>query len=106
MLWHVLKSRILNRQRKSRSGEVAQQHYDLGNDIYEAMLDRNMQYTCAYWKDATTLDQAQENKLDLICRKLKLAPGMKVLELGGGFGGLAHFMASKDGCRVVCYNIS
>ena len=65
-----------------------------------------MQYTCGYWKDATTLDQAQENKLHLICRKIQLQPGMTVLELGGGFGGLAHFMASEYGCRVVTYNIS
>ena len=106
MIWLALKSLIVNRQGKSQSVEVAQQHYDLGNDIYEAMLGRNMQYTCGYWKDATTLDQAQENKLHLICRKLKLAPGMKVLELGGGFGGLAHFMASQYGCSVVSYNIS
>jgi len=105
-MWLVLKSRLLNRQRKSRSVEVAQEHYDLGNDIYEAMLDERMQYTCGYWKNATTLDQAQENKLDLICRKLRLEPGMTVLELGGGFGGLAHFMASRYGCRVVSYNIS
>jgi cyclopropane-fatty-acyl-phospholipid synthase len=74
MIWLALKSLIVNRQSKSQSAEVAQQHYDLGNDIYEAMLDRNMQYTCGYWKDATTLDQAQENKLHLICRKIKLAP--------------------------------
>jgi cyclopropane-fatty-acyl-phospholipid synthase len=106
MLWLALKSRILNRQRISRSAEVAQAHYDLGNDVYEAMLDPRMQYTCGYWKDATTLEQAQENKLRLICRKIKLEPGMTVLELGGGFGGLAHFMASEYGCRVVSYNIS
>ena len=106
MIWLALKSLIVNRQSKSQSAEVAQQHYDLGNDVYQAMLDRNMQYTCGYWKDATTLDEAQENKLHLICRKIKLAPGMRVLELGGGFGGLAHFMASKYGCRVVSYNIS
>ncbi len=74
--------------------------------ILPDMLDRNMQYTCAYWKDATTLDEAQENKLRLICRKLQLQPGMTVLELGGGFCGLAHFMASEYGCRVVTYNIS
>jgi len=105
-LWLVLKSRLWNRQRKSRSAEVAQEHYDLGNDLYEAMLGERMQYTCGYWKDAATLDQAQENKLDLICRKIGLEPGMTVLELGGGFGGLAHFMASRYGCRVVSYNIS
>ena len=105
-IWLALKGRIFNRQTKSRSAEVAQEHYDLGNDIYGAMLDRRMQYTCGYWKDATTLDQAQENKLGLICRKIQLEPGMTVLDLGGGFGGLAHFMASEYGCRVVSYNIS
>jgi cyclopropane-fatty-acyl-phospholipid synthase len=104
--WLALVGRILNRQRISRAAKVAQVHYDQGNDIYQAMLDQRMQYTCAYWKDATTLDQAQENKLHLICRKLQLQPGMKVLELGGGFGGLAHFMASEYGCRVASYNIS
>lgn len=105
-IWLALKGRIFNRQTKSRSAEVAQEHYDLGNDIYEAMLDQRMQYTCGYWKNATTLEQAQENKLGLICRKLQLEPGMNVLDLGGGFGGLARFMASEYGCRVVSYNIS
>ena len=101
--WHALKGRILNLQTESRSRKVAQAHYDLGNDLYQAMLDKNLQYTCAYWKDASTLDQAQENKLRLICRKLQLASGMTVLELGGGFGGLAHFMVVEYGCRVVSY---
>lgn len=104
--WHALKGRIFNLQTESRSRIVAEAHYDLGDDIYQAMLDRNLQYTCAYWKDARTLDQAQENKLRLICRKLHLASGMTVLELGGGFGGLAHLMAGEYGCQVVSYNIS
>ncbi len=106
MLWLALKGRILNRQRRSQAAEVAHRHYDLGNDVYRAMLDVRMQYTCAYWKDAATLDQAQENKLRLICRKIQLRAGMTVLDLGGGFGGLTHFMASEYGCRVVMYNIS
>ncbi len=106
MFWLALKGRILNRQRRSRAAEVAERHYNLGNDIYRAMLDLRMQYTCAYWKDAATLDQAQENKLRLICRKIQLRPGMTVLDLGGGFAGLSHFMASEYGCRVVMYNIS
>jgi len=104
--WLALKSRIFNSQTRARSKHVAAEHYDLGNDIYQVMLDPRMQYTCAYWAAANTLDQAQENKLRLICRKLQLAPGMTVLELGGGFGGLAHFMAVEYGCRVVSYNIS
>ena len=105
-LWLALKGRILNRQTKSRSTDVAHEHYDLGNDLYKAMLDKRLQYSCGYWSDAETLDQAQENKLRLICRKIQLKPGMTVLELGGGFGGLAQFMASEYGCRVVSYNIS
>jgi cyclopropane-fatty-acyl-phospholipid synthase len=104
--WLALKGRIFNRQAESRSGKVAETHYDLGNDIYEAMLDRRMQYTCGYWKDARHLDEAQENKLHLISRKIRLTPGMNVLELGGGFGGLAYFLATAYGCRVVSYNIS
>lgn len=104
--WLALKGRILNRQSERRSRRVAQEHYDLGNDIYEPMLGRRMQYTCAYWKNAKTLDEAQESKLHLICRKLQLKAGMKVLELGCGFGGLSHFMASEYGCEVVSYNIS
>ncbi len=102
----VLKTRALNLQTMQRAKQVAHAHYDLGNQLYQAMLDRRMQYTCAYWKDAATLDQAQENKLHLICRKLQLAPGMTLLELGGGFGGFAHFAAKEYGCHVVSYNIS
>ena len=102
----VVKTRVLNLQTMQRAKQVAQAHYDLGNDLYQAMLDRRMQYTCAYWKGASTLDQAQENKLHLICRKLQLRPGMTLLELGGGFGGLAHFAAKEYGCQVVSYNIS
>ena len=105
-LWLSLKSQVANLQTKTRAGLVAQRHYDLGNDLYQAMLDQQMQYTCAYWKDAKTLDQAQESKLHLICRKLGLGPGMTVLELGGGFGGLVRFAAQEYGCEVVSYNIS
>lgn len=104
--WLALKSRLLNLQTHLRAKEVAFEHYNLGNDLYEAMLDPRMQYTCAYWSDASTLEEAQHNKLDLICRKLGLSPGMRILELGGGFGGFAQFAASQYGCDVVSYNIS
>ena len=102
----VIKTRVLNLQTMQRAKQVADAHYDLGNQLYQAMLGRRMQYTCAYWKEAASLDQAQENKLHLICRKLKLTPGVTLLELGGGFGGLAHFAAQEYGCHVVSYNIS
>ncbi|HUS04879.1 MAG TPA: cyclopropane fatty acyl phospholipid synthase [Bryobacteraceae bacterium] len=102
----ALKGKIFDRQSITRAMTVSRRHYNLGNDLYKCMLDGRMQYTCAYWKNASTLDQAQEDKLHLICRKLQLRSGMKVLELGGGFGGLAHFMAQEYGCEVVTYNIS
>lgn len=102
----VLLSRIVNRQSLRRSRAVARQHYDLGNDFYRDMLDSRMQYTCAYWKSARSLEEAQEHKLDLICRKLALEPGMSILELGCGWGGLARFAAERYGCTVTAYNIS
>ena len=102
----ALKGRLLNRQTQLRATRVGREHYDLGNQLYQAMLGRRMQYTCAYWPGARDLDQAQENKLFLICRKLHLDRGMSVLDLGCGFGGLAHFMATEYGCSVVSYNIS
>jgi cyclopropane-fatty-acyl-phospholipid synthase len=106
LAFDIMKSRLFNLQNKSRSKEVAEIHYDLGNDFYRDMLDPRMQYTCAYWKDARTLEEAQEHKLDLVCRKLGLKPGMKVLELGCGWGGFAHFAAERYGVHVTAYNIS
>jgi cyclopropane-fatty-acyl-phospholipid synthase len=106
MLIAFIKAKLTNRQTKDKSKEVAEKHYDLGNDLYEHMLDKRMQYTCAYWREAKTLYQAQIDKLHLICRKLELKKGMTVLELGGGFGGLARFMAKEYGCIVTSYNIS
>ncbi len=102
----VVKSTLLNRQNKTGAKVVARKHYDLGNDFYRDMLDPRMQYTCAYWKNAETLEQAQENKLDLVCRKLSLKPGMKILELGCGWGGFARFAAERYGCEITAVNIS
>jgi cyclopropane-fatty-acyl-phospholipid synthase len=102
-------SRVANPQNRRRSRRVAEQHYDLSNDLYVAMLGPTMQYTCAYYGAegaGQTLDEAQRRKLDLIARKLHLEPGMSVLELGGGFGELARFLAERHQCRVVSYNIS
>jgi cyclopropane-fatty-acyl-phospholipid synthase len=106
LFWLGLRSRLFNLQEGPHSKQVARQHYDIGNDLYCVMLDKHMQYTCAYWKDANNLEDAQERKMNLICRKLHLEPGMRVLELGGGFCGLARFMAREYGCEVVSYNIS
>ena len=81
-------------------------HYDLGNDLFEAMLNPRMIYSCAYWKNASTLDDAQEAKLDLIARKVALRPGMRVLEIGCGWGGFAQFVAEKYGVSVVAITIA
>lgn len=102
----VLKSRFFNRQAHHRSFQVGRQHYDLGNDLYEVMLDRRLNYTCAYWKDATTLDDAQAAKLDLVCRKIGLEPGMHVLELGCGWGSFAQYAAEKYGTQVTGVTVS
>ena len=102
-------SRLRNAQRPRLSRRVARQHYDLPNKLYVTMLGRTMQYTCAYYGaigTAGTLDEAQERKLDLVARKLHIEPGMTVLELGGGFGGLARHLALQHQCRVVGYNIA
>lgn len=107
LLVRIAKAKLLNMQSRARSLQVAEIHYNLGNDFYEAMLDPWMQYTCAYYgSGATTLEEAQEAKLDLVCRKLDIQPGDRVLELGCGWGGFARWAASRRGADVVAYNIS
>jgi cyclopropane-fatty-acyl-phospholipid synthase len=102
----ALSGRLRNLQSRARSRQVGRRHYDLGNDLYGAMLDRRMVYSCAYWQEAETLDDAQEAKLDLVCRKLGLAPGMRVLDIGCGWGGFAQFAAERHGVSVVGVTIS
>jgi cyclopropane-fatty-acyl-phospholipid synthase len=97
----LLKAKLVNLQRPSRAFEIGKRHYDIGNDLYRYMLDKRMIYSCAYWKDASTLDEAQEAKLDLVCRKLDLRPGMRVLDIGCGWGGTARFAAEHYGVEVV-----
>jgi cyclopropane-fatty-acyl-phospholipid synthase len=101
-----LRARILNMQTKARAKRVARQHYDLGNEFYQDMLDSRMIYTCAYWASAQSLEHAQEDKCDLICRKLQLKATDKVLDLGCGWGGFANYAAEHYGCHVTGYNIS
>ena len=88
---------IANQQRGARAFQVGEQHYDLGNDLYECMLDRRMMYSCAYWQNAHTLDDAQESKLELTLGKLGSRPGQHVLDLGCGWGGALKFAAERFG---------
>ena len=106
ILAQVIASRVFNMQSSKRAYEVGIRHYDLGNDLYCTMLDKRMNYTCAYWKNARTLDAAQEGKLDLICRKIGLQPGMRVLELGCGWGAFAKYAAEKYGAQVLGVTVS
>ena len=101
-----LLSRLKNFQSRRRAAEVAHKHYDLGNDLYKAMLDSRMIYSCGYWRNAKTLDEAQEAKLDLICQKLQLKPGMSVLDIGCGWGGFAKYASEHYGVSVVGVTIS
>ena len=89
-----------------RAFEIGKRHYDLGNDLFRLMLDKWMNYSCAYWKEASNLDQAQESKMDLICRKLSLKPGMRMLDIGCGWGGLAAFAAERYDVEVLGITVS
>ncbi|NVK42887.1 MAG: cyclopropane fatty acyl phospholipid synthase [Oceanospirillaceae bacterium] len=104
--FHELRNRVCNLQSVRRAFHVGERHYDIGNDLYAAMLDPHWCYSCGYWNEADDLDAAQEAKLDLICRKLQLQPGMRVLEVGCGWGSLAHFMASRYDVEVHGITIS
>jgi cyclopropane-fatty-acyl-phospholipid synthase len=102
----ILAAKFLNQQDRIKCRRVVVDHYDLSNHLYSKMLDPYMQYTCAYYANAETLEQAQIDKLEQICKKLQLKSSDKVLELGCGFGGLAKYIAENYGCQVVGYNIS
>lgn len=102
----TLQAKTLGPQTTPRALEGGPRHYAVGNDLYHCMLDRRMIYTCAYWERARKLDDTQEAKLDLICRKLALEPGMRVLDIGCGWGGVAKFAAERYGVSVVAISNS
>ena len=106
LLIEALTARIINLQSKGRAFQIGEKHYDLGNELFINMLDRRMVYSCAYWKDAQTLDDAQESKLDLICRKLRLQPGMRILDIGCGWNSFAKYAAEKYQVEVVGITVS
>ena len=101
-----LQARLMNLQSSRRAYEVAEHHYDMDNGLYQRMLDKRMIYSCGFWKHAASLDEAQEAKLEMICRKLVLKPGMRVLDVGCGWGGMAQFAAENYGVEVVGITVS
>lgn len=106
LLGPVIQAKLVNLQSRRRAFRIGEHHYDIGNELYELMLDPRMVYTCGYWKDADNLNDAQEAKLDLICRKIGLRPGMRVLDLGCGWGSFAGFAAERYDVEVVGVTVS
>jgi cyclopropane-fatty-acyl-phospholipid synthase len=102
----VLFAKLFNMQAKEKAAYNAMRSYDIGNRLFQLMLDKRMAYTCGYWKDTDNLDIAQENKLDLICRKLRFQPGQRVLDLGCGWGTFAKFAAERYGVKVTGVTVS
>ena len=101
-----LRAKLVNLQRGRRAFTVGEAHYDLGNDLFSAMLGKRLVYSCGYWRNAQTLDDAQEAKLDLVCRKLGLQPGMRVLDIGCGWGEALKYAAQKYGVSGVGLTVS
>ena len=106
ILWSGVKARLTYLQSSARALEIGEQHYDIGNDLFTIMLDKRMNYSCAFWQHAATLDAAQKDKLELICRKLKLEAGMRVLDIGCGWGAFAIYAAEKYGVEVTGISVS
>ena len=104
--WAALRAWLINVQSRRRAYVVGERHYDLGNDLYQLMLGKRLVYSCGYWRKATNLDEAQEAKLDLACRKLELAPGQRLLDIGCGWGEALKFAAERYGVRGIGLTIS
>jgi len=106
LLWAVITARLFNPQRVSKAYEIGRHHYDIGNDLYRHMLDKRMVYSCGYWEHAEKLDDAQEAKLDLICRKIGIKSGQRILDIGCGWGSFARYAAERYGAEVVGITVS
>jgi len=104
LIFQFIKAKFFNLQSSKRAFQIGEKHYDLGNDLFISMLDKRLVYTCGYWNNAKNLNQAQEAKLDLVCRKLKLKPGQKILDIGCGWGSFMKFAAEKY--KVKCVGVT
>ncbi len=103
---YILKAAVLNFGNKKHSFDIGKSHYDIGNELYQNMLDERLVYSCGYWKGVETLDDAQEAKLDLVCRKLNLKQGMKMLDIGCGWGAFLKYASEKYGVKGVGITVS
>ena len=101
-----LKAKYINEQRGKHAFEIGKAHYDTGNDLFAKMLGKRLVYSCGYYAEADNLDDAQEAKLDLICRKLRLEPGQKILDIGCGWGEALKFAAERYGVEGVGVTVS
>ncbi len=106
LLLKLSAAKLINLQSKRRAFIIGKRHYDIGNDLFQNMLDKRLNYSCAYWENAQNLDEAQENKLELICCKLGLKPGMRVLDIGCGWGAFGKYAAEKYQVEVVGFTVS
>jgi cyclopropane-fatty-acyl-phospholipid synthase len=106
LIWLVLHAHLQNRQSKSRVWDVAQVHYDLDVDVFEATFDKRLTGSCGYWATAANLDDAQEAKLDLVCRKIGVKAGERVLDIGCGWGAFMGFAAERYGANCVGVTVS
>jgi cyclopropane-fatty-acyl-phospholipid synthase len=106
IIFKILLTKIFNLQSKKRAFIIGEKHYDLGNDLFRSMLDKRMNYSSAYWKNANTIDEAQENKLELICKKLYLQEGMRVLDIGCGWSAFGKYAAEKYNVETVGITVS
>jgi len=106
MAWRIMMAKLFNFQARDKAFIVGEKHYDIGNDLYRAMLDPRMIYTCAYFRDTDNLDLAQEAKLDLVCKKLNLQKGQRILDIGCGWGGFLKYAAEKCGIEGVGISVS
>ena len=102
----ILSTKLFNQQTKTKSKRVGREHYDLGNNLFRLMLDKRMCYSSGYWKNAQNLDEAQEAKLELICKKLELKSGMRILDIGCGWGSFAKYATENYDVEVLGVSIS
>jgi cyclopropane-fatty-acyl-phospholipid synthase len=105
-IFEYIKSVLTNPQNREKAFEIGDRHYDIGNDLYKIMLDKRMVYTCGYWQKAEMLDEAQQAKLELVCRKIGLQSGQRVLDIGCGWGSFAQYAAEEYGAEVVGITVS